>query len=178
MTDEPDLVHEMQEAGARERRANALRMAEQRKLGRLEPAAKKKPTVVSERAIQQGIVAWLRMLGCLVSATQNERGAASDDPNAAARFGASRKRSGMTAGFPDISIYTPAAQHALVEVKAEKGRLSAVQIEVHAWLRSHGHIVIVARSIEQVADGLRAAGVVVGARSRPKSPAVAPLQRG
>jgi hypothetical protein len=178
MTDAPDLVAELQEIGAANRRAEAAQrkadLAEYRASGATKPAKRGHP----ERDLQVRVVKWLRMHGCLVSATINEQRAASDDPNQRARYGNARKRIGAETGFPDLTVLTPFGQVALVELKAAKGRLSQAQIDVHAWLHSHGHVVIVARSIEELAAGLAAAGVVVGHRSLHLAVPVEPLKRG
>ena len=41
-----------------------------------------------------------------------------------------------------------------IETKSEDGRLRPAQIRVHAWLRASGALVVVPRSIEEVAAAL------------------------
>jgi hypothetical protein len=178
MTDAPDdLVHEMQEIGAANRREEAAQRKRNLAEYRASGAAKPKKRGHPERALQIAVVKWLRQLGCLVSATINEQRAASDDPNERARYGNARKRIGAVGGFPDLTILTPLGQVAFAELKAPgAGTVSAAQ-QTHAWLHSHGFVVIVARSIEEVAAGLQAAGVAVGHRSMAMAAPVSPLRR-
>jgi hypothetical protein len=171
-----DLVHEMQEMGAQLRRAEA----EQRRRDLAEYRAqvpKRRQAATPERDLQGAVVKWARMVGCMISATVNEQRSISTDPNEQARFYQSRKRAGVVKGWPDLTLCTPEGRVAFVELKAARGRLSQAQIDVHAWLRTHGHVVLVARSVDELADGLAAAGVRVGrGLLRPAVP-VEPLRR-
>ena len=165
MDDGRDLVEEMQQAGAAQRRAEAA----QRKLDlaayRAQGVAKPRKRGTPERDTQRAVVKWLRLCGCLVSATINEQRSASDDPAERARYGAARKASGATTGWPDLTVALPAGRVVFIELKSGVGRLSEAQRAVHAWLRENGHLVLVATTVEAVQMGLAAAGIVVGARS-------------
>lgn len=124
----------------------------QRKRGRLVKAAKPaKPPRASERAIQMAIIDALRFSGVM----------AVHVPNAgkrSGRAGVRLKGEGMRPGFPDLVCYGPGGAHALLEVKAEAGRLSPAQVECHEDLRRRGALVLVVRSVDEARDGLRAAG--------------------
>ena len=53
-------------------------------------------------------------------------------------------------GTPDIFAIEPYGKSIWIEVKTETGKLSMVQLEMHAKLRLYGQEVIVARSVEDV----------------------------
>ena len=55
------------------------------------------------------------------------------------------KATGLTAGHPDLTIFLPGAKIAMIENKAENGRLSKEQVERHAALKAIGHIVEVVK---------------------------------
>ena len=61
---------------------------------------------------------------------------------------------GMERGRPDIDVCAR-GRWVSIEVKTGKGRLSAVQEDVRATIISAGGIYIVARSLEDVLQGLR-----------------------
>jgi hypothetical protein len=61
-----------------------------------------------------------------------------------------------TPGDPDImGILAPGGRTICIECKAEDGRLSAAQVRRLAMMREFGALVIVARTIEDVEQGLR-----------------------
>jgi hypothetical protein len=168
--DPDDLLDQLQQQGIAKLWAEQQRQ-KQRGPREPKPISRGHP----ERDAQNAVVKWLRLHGVLVSATQNERGAKSKDAGAQARFGQARKASGVTAGFPDITLCLKDGRTAYVEMKSSVGRLSAAQLAIHAWLEEHGHIVVVGTSIETVQAALAAKGVVIGpARLRMAAP-VAPL---
>ena len=53
-------------------------------------------------------------------------------------------------GTPDLMVISPYGKITWIEVKTEYGKLSNVQQNMHARLRSYGQEVIVARIIEDV----------------------------
>jgi hypothetical protein len=116
-----------------------------------------------ERDFQRTALKWLRAVlppGSMVAASVNEqRGSGTDEERM--RYGAARKRSGVVSGWPDLTAVVANGPVVFIELKAPKGRLSASQIDVHARLRSAGHIVIVAKTIDDLRAGLRAAGVAM-----------------
>lgn len=128
-----------------------------------------------ERDAQRAVVGWLRKAGCIVNAAVNEQAARSNDPGERARFGAARKASGVTSGFPDLTVITPGGRIAFVEMKSAVGKLSEAQRELHADMLRRGVVVITGRDIWSVQDGLARAGVEVRApRWQPAMP-VSPL---
>jgi hypothetical protein len=170
--DPDDLVEQLQRQGIARLWAE---QAARKQAGR----GPKEPKPISrghpERDAQNAVVKWLRSHGLIVSATQNERGAKSQDAGAQARFGQARKASGVTAGFPDLTLCLRDGRTAYIEMKSSVGRLSQAQLGIHAWLEQHGHIVVTGTSIETVQAALAAKGVIIGpARMRMAAP-VAPL---
>lgn len=128
-----------------------------------------------ERDAQQAVVKWLRYAGCLVEASFVEQRADSSDPNARARFGAMRKASGATTGWPDLTVVMPNGRTVFVEMKSSVGRLSEAQRGVHAWLEAHGHVVVTGTSIDTVQEALARAGVVIS-RSANRMRLAAPIE--
>ncbi|NLF40950.1 VRR-NUC domain-containing protein [bacterium] len=57
---------------------------------------------------------------------------------------------GNIAGLPDLLVWAPGGRHLLIELKSRRGCLAAAQIALHRKLRSLGHSVLVARSLEEV----------------------------
>lgn len=116
-----------------------------------------------ERAAAVAVLRWARLVlpvGSLVAAIRNEEQPRTDDPRSRARFHAARKAAGVLVGMPDMVALLPAGRAVFIEMKAEEGGvLSLAQQGVHQRLRSLGHQVIVATSIETARGGLRAAGV-------------------
>jgi hypothetical protein len=104
----------------------------------------------SEAQIQRAIIDALRWRGIF----------AAHIPNAGKRSAMAGKRlkaEGMRPGFPDLACYGHGL-HALIEVKADDGRLSDAQHNMHELLRARGAVVIVARSVDEVFAGLADAG--------------------
>jgi len=92
-----------------------------------------------ERAIQIAIKRRLALSGVVCH----------HSPNAARRSaitGVRLKQEGMITGWPDLTLVGPDKRIAFLEVKAEKGRISAAQEECLAMLRRMGHDVAVVRS--------------------------------
>jgi hypothetical protein len=61
----------------------------------------------------------------------------------------SSSRFGVWAGEPDLRIYLDGGVTVLLEVKAERGRLSDTQQVAHLELQSFGHWVYVVRSVDE-----------------------------
>jgi len=103
----------------------------------------------SERKIHIAIVDYLNAVlpdsHLVVHLYNNPRSAAS---------GALAKRMGMLAGVPDLMIVRPLGRVAFIEVKAEGGRLSPMQIAFKLHCKTWGIDHAVCRSIEDVRDFL------------------------
>lgn len=72
-----------------------------------------------------------------------------------AREGANLKTQGALAGVPDLCIVLPGSRIIWIEMKAEDGSLSKVQIDLHASFSLLGQTVIVAYSVFDALDKLR-----------------------
>lgn len=72
------------------------------------------------------------------------------------------KATGLTAGHPDLTVFLPGARIAMIENKAEKGRLSWEQVERHAALKQLGHVVEVVRASTPDEAAAKAVGLVRG----------------
>lgn len=177
MTDEPDPEDELFEricaAGRRDAAAFRVASAAARSAAPPEPKVAKRGH--PEREAQQAVVKWLRYAGCLVEASFVEQRADSSDPNARARFGAMRKASGATTGWPDLTVVMPNGRTVFVEMKSSVGRLSEAQRGIHAWLEAHGHVVVTGTSIDTVQAALARAGVVIS-RSAARMKMAAPVE--
>lgn len=118
-----------------------------------------------ERAAAVAVLRWAQLVlpaGSLVAAIRNEEQPRGSDPRARARFHAARKAAGILPGMPDLVALMPEGRTVFIEMKADKGGvLSLAQQGVHDRLRSLGHQVIVATSIDTARGGLRAAGVTL-----------------
>jgi len=57
-------------------------------------------------------------------------------------------------GTPDLMVISPYGQSYWLEVKTETGKLSTVQENMHARLRSYGQKVFTVRSVEDVKENL------------------------
>jgi hypothetical protein len=152
-TDIP-LVEELDRLGAESLTARVRRDAKVR-------APRKAKRATPERDQQRAVVAWLRKAGCIVQATFTEQAATSRDKAKRARFGAARKASGATTGFPDLTVVTPSGRVLFVEMKAPKGELSDAQAEIHAEMRARGCVVLLGRDIWSVQQGMAEAGVTL-----------------
>ena len=124
--------------------------------GQVRPPRQKRPKVsgpvASERATQIAIIARLHIHGVFCAHIPNagKRGAAT---------GARLKQEGMRPGFPDL-FCAANARTALLEVKAENGRLSPAQIECHEDLRRRGIRVWVVYNQDDAVRACREAGVL------------------
>ncbi len=81
------------------------------------------------------------------------------DNNArSARAGAMKKKMGTTAGMPDLIFLLPRGEYnyACFEFKAPQGRLSSVQMAVHADIRQAGGKVILVTSFDYFTSALDA----------------------
>jgi len=65
------------------------------------------------------------------------------------------KTQGVLAGIPDLQIVLPGGGGVWVEMKAEDGRVSKKQVDVHAHLRALDHTILVAYSAEEALGLLR-----------------------
>lgn len=128
----------------------------------------KKPGAPEQQA-QIAVVSYLRSAlpaGSIVAAVKNENHARSKSRGAQMRFQQKRKETGVKPGFPDLICLIPGGKTVLIEMKAPKrGRLSPAQVECHAALRSLGHVVGVARSIDEAQLILEQAGISLRART-------------
>lgn len=107
-----------------------------------------------EGPIQRSIVAYLRRV--MPDALVHHSAGESHLSGKAAMLATVRKKAdGMVPGFPDIIVFPSSVVGAfLLEVKAEAGRVSDAQKDVHAQLRGLGYRVAVVRSIEDVRESL------------------------
>lgn len=91
---------------------------------------------MSESEIQKQIIDTLRAAGCKVI-----------------RLNAGKARMNVRLaepGTPDLLALGKNGNHLWIEVKDEKGKLRDTQVEMHEWMRENGHLVIVARSVEDI----------------------------
>jgi len=77
------------------------------------------------------------------------------------RTGARLKREGVKAGVPDIVIVMGGGRCAMIELKADKGRLSSQQKEWAAWCEAYKLPYALCRSLPEVAAALRGFGVAL-----------------
>lgn len=119
--------------------------------GREDAALFRKRSGNPEAAIQRAILARLRWHGILCHHSPNEG-------KRAAITGKRLKGEGMRPGWPDLACYGPNGEHALLEVKAPKGRLSDAQRECHAELARRGIAVHTVTSQDEAVAALREAG--------------------
>jgi hypothetical protein len=103
-----------------------------------------------EALIQKAIIDRLRWAGILAVHIPNE---GRRDP----RTGQRLKGEGMRPGFPDLACYQH-GRHALLEVKAPRGRTSDAQIEMHAELARHAFTVAIVTSQDEAVEALRERG--------------------
>ena len=109
-----------------------------------------------ESRVQQACVRWMRLQfpQIVISSFPNQ--------GVRSRANASRmKAEGLTAGCPDLIIFSQGAEKdehgniidaygaLLIEMKTEKGVLSAAQKEVHEKLRNAGYKVAVCRNFDE-----------------------------
>jgi len=81
-----------------------------------------------------------------------------------AKTGARLKREGVKAGVADFVIVMQGGVCAMIELKTAKGRLSKAQKDLQDWAGEHGLPYAVCRSVEEVADMLRAWNVPLRVR--------------
>ena len=72
-----------------------------------------------------------------------------------AREGANLKAQGVLAGVPDLCIALAAGRTLWIEMKATKGKLSTVQVDIHSEMKAKRHEVITAYSAEDALAQLR-----------------------
>ena len=112
---------------------------------------------MSEAAIQRDIVRTLRFglpSGWLVVGVSN-------NPRSKIT-GAIEKGMGLTAGFPDVSVYGNLDGQpftGFLEVKTGKGRVSEAQRDMHDRLQDAGFRVAIVRSVAEALDAARAWGL-------------------
>ncbi len=107
-----------------------------------EPAPKKEPRQYNESETQKRVVHWLRqrpewMVLRLENAAKRSMGAAARD-----------KAMGMCTGAPDL-ILLYRNRLVWLELKSDKGKLSAEQRQCHAELRARAQTVIVGYGYDQ-----------------------------
>jgi hypothetical protein len=116
-----------------------------------------------ERSAQTAFIRWARLVlppGSLVAAIKNEEAPRSSDPMARARFQMARKASGVLVGMPDVVCVLPEGRTDWCEMKApQNGVISLNQQGVHDRMRSMGHQVIIATSIETARGALQQIGI-------------------
>lgn len=78
---------------------------------------------------------------------------------AADASGRRRRVKGLPPGHPDIAGVLPGGRALFVEVKAWGGRLTPQQITFQADMITQGALVLTIRSVEELRQGLRAAGI-------------------
>jgi len=97
-----------------------------------------------ERAIQKACLTWLRGHGAMVAVT---------DAGAAYRAGAFFGDA-IPAGWPDITGLLPSGRFIGVECKSKRGRQSPAQEAMQNEIRKRNGIYILARSVEDVQNGI------------------------
>lgn len=98
----------------------------------------------SEKAIQASICQWLDWKGIFYSVTDSSLYFVDGKP----------RQKVKTTGMPDLIV----CWHGLfigIEVKTRTGRLRPAQIECHKRIKKAGGIVIIARCLEDVQEGLK-----------------------
>ena len=71
----------------------------------------------------------------------------------------------LPTGWPDLTgVLAPSGRLVLIETKTPTGRVSAAQSALHAVLSRFGALVIVARSVEDVAKALPELGPATSGR--------------
>lgn len=101
-----------------------------------------------ETAVQRAIIEALQTLGCLVFRL-----------NSGAIDGTDLRGQRMHVelcppGTPDVMAVLLDGRVVWVECKYKKGRLSPAQVAMHRDLRQRGHLVIVARSVDDLLEAL------------------------
>lgn len=91
---------------------------------------------MKESAIQQAVIAWCHNRKMFKLAFHVDQGG-KNSMGAAMKA----KRMGRLAGIPDICIPIAGGRTVWLELKAEKGRLSQVQKDMHNMLSERGHVV-------------------------------------
>jgi hypothetical protein len=132
--------------------------AEIEKLGPKEKKKRGSP----ERMLQVRVVSYLRRAlpdGNIVFSIVNEQKGEGKSKFERARFGMARKASGVVTGIPDLCAIAPGHQPVWIELKAEKGRVTEMQREMHERMRKAGQIVGLARSVEDAIAIMDEAGV-------------------
>lgn len=72
-----------------------------------------------------------------------------------AREACNLKTQGVLAGIPDLGILCPGPLTIWIEMKAEDGRVSSMQAELHPHIKALGYAMIVAYSAEEALAQLR-----------------------
>ena len=102
---------------------------------------------ISESTVQANIVLSLRLLGYLVHFCGAER---ARHP----RQIRNRAEQGTLVGFPDLCVLGPDGLVVWLEVKSPKGRVTAVQRQVHKHMAKLGHTVHVVRNWPDVKEAM------------------------
>jgi len=104
---------------------------------------KTKIPTASEDSEQAALVAFIRS----ILGPDAKHGLIASIPNGGGKLGtitgARLKRTGLLKGWPDIVMAIQDGKTIWIEMKKIGGKLSKVQIKIHAKLRALGHLVIV-----------------------------------
>lgn len=109
---------------------------------------------MSEHALQIGVA---QMLRTVLDPEKTWWTAIDHAARLSLRYGAERKRRGVKRGLPDIMIFlidglsTHLKHHVIgIELKTDKGRLTPEQVDTALAWTMMGHVIYVARSLEEV----------------------------
>jgi hypothetical protein len=117
---------------------------------------------LSEDEIQIALMAHIRRRGAPGLVAWHTPNGGARSKAAAARF----KAMGVRAGVPDMAYALPGARMVFHELKAEGGRLSLAQNDLHERLRAHGFDVLVTVGLDAAIAALEGAGVIVAQKGR------------
>ena len=107
----------------------------------------------AETALQRQIKTYLEFKGYRVVASANGAVLAGSPKQRAMQMN-SLKASGLTVGFPDITVYGGGRKVGHIEVKLEGEKQSDTQKDCERWLNEMGHKYAVCRSIDDVDETL------------------------
>ena len=106
-----------------------------------------------ETRLQRQIKAHLEARGLRIVASANGAVLAGDARQRAMQMN-SLKASGLTVGFPDITVYGHGRRIGHIEVKLAGEKQSATQVDCERWLTAMGHRYAVCRSLADVDQAL------------------------
>lgn len=111
--------------------------------------AKRRNPRREEDSLQMAVADWLRVNCPYLLWTHIPNGG-----HMSPAMGARRKRMGAKAGAPDIVVWFPGGRSLLIELKADKGRLSKSQMDWRARCQDLAVPYVVCRSVEDVEAAL------------------------